>query len=303
MQAAGEMMRNIGCLVIVSISICANKLPAARAAEASGTSDQQAQQEARRKIPYSKLDADARAKVDAVLSDVTFFRRLPTQVIRCDPDLFAFMTTHPDLTVNIWQVLQLSQINVVRTGRNTFHADDGAGTQSDLQYLHTSLDTQLVYAVGEYKGPLLGAPIRGGCLLLVKTSYFRDAEGDWWTRVSVDVFVRVDHFGAGLLTRTFQPLVNDSADRNLKETAAFLRNLSLTAEIDPDYMKRLSGRLTKVRADDRQKFVELTALVAQRAKGKARKTAQLSEEIENPLAQCQRLSQQMIPPPTPTVRP
>ena len=98
----------------------------------SGTSDERAQQDARRQIDQlartNKLSADARRKADAVLSSVTLYRRLPTQVIRCDPDLYHFMTTRPDVTVNLWQVLDLSNIRLTRTGETTFHADDSAGT-------------------------------------------------------------------------------------------------------------------------------------------------------------------------------
>jgi hypothetical protein len=273
----------------------------ALAAEVTGASDEQTEQDARRQIPYDKLDAEARRKVDAVLTDVTLFRRLPTQVFRCDPDLFLFMTTHPDVTVNIWQVLDLSQISLVRTGRNTFHADDGAGTQTDLQFLHTGHDTQVVYAVGNYKGPLFGQPIRGGCLLVLKTGYIREPDGCYYVTARMDVFFRVDHLGVNLLTRTLRPLVNESADKNFKESTAFMRNLCSAAELNPDFMQRLSGRLTKVRAEDRQRFAELAALVAQRAsRNGVRKASRLNEEESVPLTQ---LSQtQMVPPPTPRVR-
>jgi hypothetical protein len=250
----------------------------------SGTSDERAQQDARRQIPYSKLSADARRKADAVLSSVTLYRRLPTQVIRCDPDLYHFMTTRPDVTVNIWQVLDLSNIRLSRTGETTFHADDGAGTQSDVQFLYATRDTLLVYAVGTYQGPLFISPLRGGALLLLKTGYIREPGGSYYVTARLDAFFRVDSFGADLVARTLQPLVNDNADKNFREAAMFLRNLSRAAEVDPGYMERLSRKLTNVSQSDRERFAELAQQAAQRAARSTIRKASHTEEwsLETP---------------------
>ena len=67
------------------------------------------------------------------------------------------------------------------------------------------------------------------------------------------------------LLRTLQPLVNDTADKNFEQAAMFLRQLSRAAERDPDYMDRLSRKLTNVSESDRQRFAELTLQAAERA--------------------------------------
>ncbi len=234
----------------------------------SGTSDERAQQDARRQIEQlsrgNKLSADARRKADAVLSSVTIYRRLPTQVIRCDPDLYHFMTTRPDVTVNLWQVLDLSNIRLTRTGETTFHADDSAGTQSDVQFLYASRDTLVIYAVGTYQGPLFLSPLRGGALLLLKTGYLRDPNGNHYVTARLDAFFRVDSFGADLVARTLQPLVNENADKNFREAAMFLRSLSRAAEVNPNYLERLSRKLMNVSQEDRERFAELAQQAAQR---------------------------------------
>ena len=63
-------------------------------------SNRAARQSALRSIPFDKLDPQSRAKVTSVLSDVSFFRRMPVQVIQCDPDLYLFLVEHPD--VEVW---------------------------------------------------------------------------------------------------------------------------------------------------------------------------------------------------------
>lgn len=244
----------------------------------SGRSDVRAEQNARRqilKIARDQRSVGVRKKIDAVLSDVTLYRRLPTQVVRCDPDLYRFMTTHPDVAVNIWKVLGRSAMNLVRTDRNKaiFRSDDGAGTKCDLQYLYSNHDTQLIYAVGSYNGPVFGSPIRGGCLLLLKTGYIREPDGRYYITVRLDAFVRIDHLAAGILTRTFRPLVNKAVDKNFRDSVAFLGNLSASAERKPALMQRLSEKLTKVHPQDRRRFAELAAQAAKKANRIRRRNA------------------------------
>jgi hypothetical protein len=111
----------------------------------------------------------------------------------------------------------------------------------------------------------LVSPIRGGALLLLKTGHFRDSSGQHYVTCRLDAFFRVDSFGADLLTRTLGPLVSDNADKNFAQAAMFLRNLCRAAEVDPEYMHRLSRKLTNVSQADRERFSELTAKIGQRA--------------------------------------
>jgi len=265
MQACYRGAAGFRCSVALVVAMTVASAADVRAKD-TGTSAAEVEESSRQQIPYDKLDDDARRKVDAVLSNVSLFRRLPTQVFRCDPELFYFMTTHPDVTVNLWQVLDLSNIDVTRTGKTTFRADDGVGTVSDLQYLYTSHDTQVVYAVGTYNGPLFRTPVRGGCLLLLKTGYIREPDGNHYVTARLDAFFRIDHLGLELVTKTFQSVVHSTADKNVRQAALFLRNLSLAAEYDPEHMRRLSTKLTKVRPELREAFANIAAEAARRSK-------------------------------------
>ena len=83
---------------------------------AQGTSSGTAQREAIRSIPTSKLDAAGRVKVAAVLNNVTLYRRMPIRAVPCDPDLHLFLIRHPDVIVNIWEVLGVAQLKLRQSG-------------------------------------------------------------------------------------------------------------------------------------------------------------------------------------------
>jgi hypothetical protein len=228
-----------------------------------------AREDALRSIPFSKISAEGQAKVKSVLANVSMFRRMPTQVTRCDPKLYLFMVDHPDVTVNLWQVLDVTTIQMQRTGPMAFRANDGQGTKGDVEFLYHSHDLHLVYATGLYEGPLLPNPVRGSCLLLLKTAYSREPDGHDYVTSQLDVFFNLEHVGLDLLTRTFHPLMGKSADYNFIESATFLATLTRTGELKPAAMEKLAAKLTRVDPQHRDEFAQLMAALPAKAAERA----------------------------------
>jgi hypothetical protein len=229
------------------------------------TSSREAQLAAVQSIPMDRLDAQSRAKVSAVVSDVTIYRRMPTQVIQCDPELYLFLVRHPDVVVNIWEVLGVTQLKVRQTGPETFQVADGVGTQSMIQFLYRTHDTHLIYAEGRSDGPLFTKQVRGRGLLLLKTGYIREPDGRYYITNRLDTFLQLEPGGVELLTKTFQPLVGKVADSNFVQTAGFLGSLSKTAEANSRGVQRLAGRLEHVQPEVRQEFAAISLRIAQKA--------------------------------------
>ncbi|MDA7977516.1 MAG: hypothetical protein MPJ50_01945 [Pirellulales bacterium] len=207
-----------------------------------------------RAIPMNALDRAARQKVNAVLASITIFRRLPVQMFQCDPELYLFMIEHPDVTTNIWEVLGVSDVAIRKTGQRTFSANDGAGTKSDIEFLHVAPDTHLLYAVGSYDGSLFTRPVRGGALLLLKSGTIKDKGGRSYLTCRLDVFCRVDHLGVELTAKTFQGLVGKSADHNFVESISFLDQLSQAAAARSKRVLEIADQLDKVTSEDKQAF-------------------------------------------------
>lgn len=237
------------------------------------TTSRAAREEALRSIPYKKLDADGQAKVSAVLNNVSMYRRLPTQVTRCDPELYLFMINHPDVTVNLWQALDVTQIQLLQTGRDTYRANDGQGTKGDVQFLYRSHDVHLIYAVGTYEGPIFQKPVRGSCLLLLKTGYSREPDGNYYITSQLDTFFNLEHVGLDLLTRTFHPLVGRAADYNFIESASFLGTLYRKGETSPIAVQQLAEKLNRVQPEQREQFAMLMASMPQKAAERSAATA------------------------------
>ena len=221
------------------------------------TTSRSARQSAIRSIPFQRLDAGARAKVDSVLSNVTVFRRMPIRVVDCDPKLYLFLLRHPDVVVNIWEVLKVSTLKLRQVEGEKFEITEKLGTAATVEFLYSSHDTHVIYAEGAYDGPLFTKPVKGRCLMVLKSGYIREPDGRFYITSRLDAFVRVEHGGAELLTKTFHPLVGKTADMNFIQTVAFLGSLSRTAEVNSDGVQRLAGKLLNVDLQLRQRLARL----------------------------------------------
>ncbi len=268
-----------GLAIVLVAGFASAASPATGVPDATqGTSSSALRKNAVQSIPFDKLDADSRAKVNSVLSNVSVYRRLPIRVVNCDPDLYLFLVRHPDVVVNIWEVLGVAQIQLRQVDIDTFRIVEAEGTVATLEFLYHSRDMQIVHGKWTYTGPLLSRKITGTCLAILKTGYTKGSDGKYYITSRVDGFLSVDSGGAEMLVRTLQPLVVKNVDNNFIQTVAFLGSMSKTAEVNLGGMQRLVGRLTRVQSETRQQLSDVVASVAQRATANA--TAKKDEPPE-----------------------
>ncbi len=216
-------------------------------------------------IPFDQLTVEGQAKVRAVIDDMSLFRRLPTQQIDADPDLYLYLTNHPEILANVWQLLGIDDVTLHPERPGMYRAEDGAGTTGYVEFLQQTNDRHLIYAEGSYDGPLFAKPVRGACVLHLASQYEQGEDRSWRVTSRLEAFVRLDHAGAEFLAKTFQPLVARVADASFVQTASFVESLSRAAESTPQGMHRLGSRLTAVPETVRVEFVGMTQRVAERA--------------------------------------
>lgn len=231
-------------------------------------------------LPFDQLSPADQERVNAVVTQVSIYRRLPTQVLNCDLELYDFMADHPEVLANVWQLLGIDDVTLTPTGPNSYEAHDGGSTTGIVEFLYRTPELRLVYAEGTYDGPIFAKPVNGACVLLLRTESRPDVDGHRQVVSKLDAFVRLDHAGAEILAKTFQPLVARVADLSFIQTGSFIESLARAAEATPQGMHRLGARLTLIPPGVRRNFVSLTADVAARAQAR-----QASHEAPLPLAE------------------
>lgn len=251
---------------LVALALLSARAHAADPTAGSKASNSRAtRDEAAQSIPLDRIPADMRARVAAVVNNPSIFRRLPVASIDCDPDLYLLLIRNPEIVIDIWQLMGITNMSLTRTGAERFRAADGQGTTGTLEFVYRSADMHVIYSTGTYDGTLSPAKIRGESVVVLKTEYLRDAHGRTRINSRLDVFLHLDNVGIEWIAKTLQPLLGRTADHNFAETASFVASLSHTAEANPAGVARLANRMAHVDAATRQRLAELSEQASDRA--------------------------------------
>lgn len=245
------------------------RVPDARADASDATSGRVARSEAMRAIPWTQLSTSDRHAAQSVVRTATIYRRLPTRIIDCDPELFSFLVQHPEVVVDCWRVMGISQVVLERVGAGCYRGTDGVGTTGTVRFLHGEWGPEarisaVILAEGDYEGPPFVAPIKAQSLLLLRSGAFKETNGRYYVTVRVDSFLKLEQVGVELVAKTVQPWIAKNADQNLIETLSFVSNFSRTAETNPHGMQRLATKLATVDDATRAELVRLSFRAAER---------------------------------------
>jgi hypothetical protein len=250
-----------------------------------GTSTREAREAAIQRIPLHQLTQEAGAKLKAVVSNSSYFRSMPTETVDCDPEMFAFLVRHPEVIVNIWDVMEVTKVTLQRNGPFQLQGSDGAGTASKIDLVFGNDSMHIYFANGSYQGNLWARELNGKCVVILHNRPGPLPNGKQGIVASMDVFMKLDNLGADLVVKTLGPLMGKTADYNFTECASFLSQISQTAENNPYGIQQLAKRLTKIDPAVRDQFIATTNSVAQKsgvlAAANGAKPKVMPERLEN----------------------
>jgi hypothetical protein len=258
------LLASIACAAVLCL------LPrAAYANSTEATSSRAARDEAVRAIPWRQIPAEHRRAAQYIVKNASIYRRLPTRVIDCDPDMFNFLLQHPEVVIDVWRVMGISQVALQRLADGSFRCSDSAGTTGTVRFLSSQWgqDAQnqaVVFADGTYEGKPFVTPLKARSIILLRSGAVRETNGRHYVTVRVDSFVRIEQMGIELVAKTVQPWISKTADRNLIETLTFVSNFSRTAEKNPQGMQRLATRLGSIDEPTRKELVAICFRTAER---------------------------------------
>jgi hypothetical protein len=247
------------------------------ATEPTGDTSYHAKEEAERAIPFDNLKPETRAKLLAIVDRPTLYRRLPTQSVACDHDLHLFLTRYPEVVVNIWRLMGITNMRATRVGEFAVSGDDGAGTKSRIDLVYGTPELHLFYCEGEYEGPLFKRKTTGRSVLLLRSKFGMDRHKRPVVTDHLDVFLQVDGVGLDLVTKTLHTTVGKTIDSNFIETTKFIGRISDSAERNGPGMQNLAEKLEECEEPIRTEFASVCANTTNRA---AERMAQLVAPIQ-----------------------
>lgn len=273
----------------------------------SQTIDTEAQA-ALKRIPWSEIGESGRAKIKGVVSAYSIYRQMPKQTVYSDPEIFSYLLEHPDIVVGIWEKLGATQVSLRQLNENRYLMKESVGTTAVIEVLHRSTNLYIVYAKGQYKGPLLSRTYDGDSVLILRNRFARDSHGEPYVVSELDVFVRIESLGADLLAKLFASSLGKIADSNFEQTVAFASHVSEASCRNPGAVLRVGSDLPRVRPEIRDEFGEVVQRTAFRAIQREEKAREafwaVQAEMQPAYASSYEYTPEYVPyPPAPEVDP
>ena len=249
----------LALLHLTVVALCCGQDPVS-----SGTNSRAARNEAKRSVPFNQLTAETQNRLNPVLDKPSIYRRLPLTAIDVDPDMFLFLVRQPEVIVNIWQLMGVTQMSVERTAPFKFLTNDGAGAVSNVELVYGTNNKHIYYAEGTYSGPLLRRKLKGRAVMILNTEYLYGPNGKPRTKNSLDVFLKVENATVNLVAKTLNPIIGPTADHNFVETLKFVQRLNETTETNGSGVQRMAYRLTNLTDEVRDQFAQIAGTVYER---------------------------------------
>ena len=230
----------------------------------SGSSAKSLRKQTVSSLPLDQLNPQTRDKINSVVKKPSVYRRLPVTSISADPDHFRFLVRHPEVVVNIWQLMGVTQMETERTGPYTIKSNDGAGTISSIELVYGTENLHIFFGTGTYEGPILKRKLNGSCVLVLRSENQIGTDGQATQTSQLDVFLKIDNATAGLIAKTIQPIVGTTADHNFVESLKFIQRLDQTTQKNGPGVEQMSHRLD-IDQGVREKYAAVIDKVFQKA--------------------------------------
>ncbi len=229
--------------------------------QSKGTSSDKVKKTALSELPLDKLSPESQARVQSLLNEVGYFRRLPTTVFAADPEVYQFFIRYPDVAVSIWRVMGISEMKMWQTGTNEYEGDSGDGSSGIIDVLYRSPEENLLICEGQYQSPLLKKPLKARSLVLLKTTFFKESDGTIYVTHRADMYVAFPSQTVETVAKVLSPLTGSMADRTFTEMSLFLRMMSLAMTRRPNWVAQISNQMEGVPEVRRQQLRQVTSQV------------------------------------------
>lgn len=232
-----------------------------------GESSREARIAAIRSIPFEQLTPDATQRLRRIIDEASYFRRMPTQTVACDTEMYLFLIRHPEVVVSLWDVMGMTKVTLERIGEYQLRGNDGVGTKCNMDLIYGSENLHIYQSQGAYSGNLWARELQGRCVVCIHNQPTRLADGTPGMVAWMDAFLKLENVGADLAVKALGPFVSKTADHNFAECAGFFSQISQTAWTNPDGLVRVASRLPRVAPPVREQFATTSLSVAKKRAG------------------------------------
>jgi hypothetical protein len=189
--------------------------------------------EAKELIPWKSIDEKNRTRVTEVIDHATVHHRTPHEVFVCAPELYLLLLHEPVMTLELWRSLGGTNATLESVGPGQFQGADGHVSTGRWEFVYRSPELNIVYAEGQYRGPLLGNTLETKSVLILRTAYFQERDGKWYVKHQLDGFVKAEAGNLKPLAKALKPIFQKNVESTMQESLWFVSLMCRYTNYDP----------------------------------------------------------------------
>lgn len=208
-------------------------------------------------IPLDQVAADRRDSVAEVIREATFHKQGKPETFPANPRLYLSLLNEPAVTLALWQDLYPTTARLRQVAPGRYTGNDGNGANATWEYVYRSPRLHVLYSDLQYNSPRGNARLEGRIVLVVRTGFFKEVNGEPWVQHDVEAFVKIDSRGWKAVAATVRPIIEKLLSDQVQEAGWFVSLMARLVEMHPDWAIGVVGTQPQVPAPTRQSFTDL----------------------------------------------
>ena len=229
-------------------------------------------------IPLDQVAPEYRDNVAEVIRDHSFHRQGKPETFPCNAKIYLSLLNEPALTLALWQDLSTTPARLKQIAPDLYQGTDGAGTTATWRFVLRSSRLHVLLCDLSYVTPRGNARLEGRIVLIVRSGYFREVNGDPWVQHEIEAYVKIDSKGWKAVAITVRPLIEKLLEQQVEEAGWFVSLMGRLVAMYPNWATSVTVNQTHIAPEVRKEFRDL--IIQTRKPGAFAGRPVLAENVE-----------------------
>lgn len=208
-------------------------------------------------VPLGEIAPEHRQEVAEVISEATFHRQGKAETFPANPKIYLSLLNEPAVTLALWQDLSPTPAQLRQVAPGLYQGTDGAGTTATWQYVVRTPRLHVLLCNLDYDGPRGNTRLAGRIVLIVRTGFFKEVNGEPWVQHDIEAFVKIDSRGWKAVAATVRPIIEKLLEDQVQEAGWFVSLMARMVEMYPNWAVSTIQKQATLPVTTRQGFREL----------------------------------------------
>lgn len=210
-------------------------------------------------LPMDQIDPRLRTSVAEVIRDHTFHQRGKPETFACNPRIYLSLLNEPALTLGLWKDLSPNPARLRQVSPGRYQGTDGAGTTATWEFALRSPRLHVLLCDLEYLTPRGNARLEGRIVLIVRSNFLREPNGETWIQHDIEAYVKIDSRGWRTVAATVKPIIEKVLDSQIEEAGWFVSLMARLVEMYPNWATTVATAQQDLSPEIREGFRGLVA--------------------------------------------